>query len=102
MSFQQISLELFNTVQEVAPALRNLSDSEVSSRPAPTKWSKKEIFGHLLDSASNNHQRFVRATTQGSLTFPGYAQDSLVELQQFRSYDWPQLITFWQSYNCFL
>ncbi|MBK9046740.1 MAG: hypothetical protein IPL74_08565 [Bacteroidetes bacterium] len=24
------------------------------------KWSKKEILGHLIDSATNNHQRFVR------------------------------------------
>ncbi len=23
-------------------------------------WSRKEILGHLIDSATNNHQRFVR------------------------------------------
>ncbi len=26
----------------------------------PNKWSKKEIIGHLINSATNNHQRFVR------------------------------------------
>jgi hypothetical protein len=44
------------------PALLNaLDENEFSFKPAENKWSKKEILGHLIDSASNNHQRFVRA-----------------------------------------
>ncbi|HKV90932.1 MAG TPA: DinB family protein, partial [Candidatus Angelobacter sp.] len=63
---------------------------------------KKEILGHLLDSASNNHQRFVRATLQGSLTFPGYDQNALVDLQRFVDVDWNFLVDFWAAYNRFL
>src|ERR1043165_9908871 len=44
----------------VAERLRQIPDEEASIRPAPGKWSKKEILGHLIDSAANNHQRFLR------------------------------------------
>jgi len=49
---------------------------EAASRPAPGKWSQKEIIGHLIDSASNNHGRFVRAQLQDDLIFAGYDQDA--------------------------
>jgi hypothetical protein len=41
-------------------SLNAISESDAAVKPAPNKWSKKEIIGHLIDSASNNHQRFVR------------------------------------------
>lgn len=31
----------------------------LSQRPAPGKWSQKEILGHLIDSGINNLQRFT-------------------------------------------
>lgn len=48
-------------LQETPIKLSSLSDEDASQKPNPKKWSKKEILGHLIDSASNNHQRFVRA-----------------------------------------
>lgn len=68
-------------------------------RPAPGKWSPREVIGHLVDSASNNHQRFVRATWQPNLVFTGYAQDGWVELQRYQEGDWPDLVTLWASFN---
>jgi DinB superfamily len=82
--------------------LASLTNADTSTRPSPKKWSKKEILGHLLDSASNNHQRFVRAALQGELMFPGYEQDKLVDLQSFNEIDWSFLVDHWASYNRFL
>ncbi len=79
-----------------------LNNADTSTRPAPKKWSKKEILGHLMDSAGNNHQRFVRAALQGSLTFPGYDQEPLVDLQKFSEMDWNFLVDLWAAYNRFL
>ena len=79
-----------------------LDNADTSVRPSENKWAKKEILGHLLDSASNNHQRFVRATLQGNLTFPGYDQNALVDLQNFAEIDWNFLVDFWAAYNRFL
>lgn len=101
-SFAAVSAELQDIVNRARPLLERLSETDVSRRPQPEKWSKKEILGHLLDSASNNHQRFVRAALDRELAFPGYAQDALVQLQRFHEMEWEFLITFWSCYNVFL
>lgn len=100
--FSEVATNLGGTVAQAKPLLQKLNNADTSLRPATGKWSKKEILGHLLDSASNNHQRFVRATLQGELTFPGYDQAPLVELQQFAEMDWGFLVDFWAAYNRFL
>jgi hypothetical protein len=100
--FNDIATDLGRTVAQAKPLLAKLKNADTSARPSPRKWSKKEILGHLLDSASNNHQRFVRASLQSSLVFPGYEQDALVKLQDFREMDWGFLVDFWASYNRYL
>jgi hypothetical protein len=72
--FCSVATELGRTVAQAKPLLLKLTNADTTARPNAKKWSKKEILGHLMDSAGNNHQRFVRATLQGSLTFPGYDQ----------------------------
>ena len=101
--FSSIASDLGRTVAQAKPLLMNLDNADTSTSPSEGKWSKKEILGHLLDSASNNHQRFVRATLLGTtFTFPGYDQNPLVELQRFDDVDWDFLVDFWASYNRFL
>jgi len=87
------------TVDRAAERLLRYSDAEASRRPAPEKWSRKEIVGHLIDSASNNHGRFVRAQLQDALVFPGYDQDSWVRLQQYQKRRWVELVHLWRAYN---
>ena len=68
-------------------------------RGAPGTWSKKEILGHLLDSAVNNHHRFIRAQQVEELTFPAYAQDHWVRSQGYGERPWPELVDLWRLYN---
>jgi hypothetical protein len=100
--FAAAATDLGRTVAQAKSLLLKLNNADTSVRPSPAKWAKKEILGHLLDSASNNHQRFVRAALQGTLVFPGYDQDALVELQHFKEVDWNFLVDFWAAYNRFL
>jgi len=100
--FSPIASDLGRTVAQAKPLLLKFDNADTSLRPSENKWAKKEILGHLLDSASNNHQRFVRASLQGSLTFPGYEQNALVELERFADVDWNFLVDFWAAYNRFL
>ena len=65
-------------------------------------WSKKEIIGHLIDSAANNHQRFVRAALDGSYTGPFYAQEGWVAVHGYDEMDWSTLLRWWQTYHEFL
>src|SRR5262249_7171602 len=67
--------------------------------PAPGKWSPREVIGHLVDSASNNHQRFVRAQLQDDLVFPGYEQDRWVAIQDYADAPWNELVTLWAAFN---
>jgi hypothetical protein len=88
-----------HSVTRAATNLRGLSDAEARQRPAPGKWSVKEIVGHLIDSAANNHRRFVEAQFQDTLTFPGYAQDAWVTGQRYQEAAWPSLVALWAGYN---
>lgn len=100
--FPTVASDLGRTVAQARAMLAKLTNADTSLRPSPEKWSKKEILGHLLDSASNNHQRFLRATLEHGLTFPGYDQEKLVDLQKFPEIDWDFLVDFWTAYNRFL
>ncbi len=90
------------TVERGAAAMLEISEAEAARRPAPGKWSPKEIVGHLIDSASNNHQRFVRAQFQDDLVFAGYAQDAWVAAQRYQQAPWPALVELWRAYNLHL
>ncbi len=91
--------DLLATIDDVTHELRAADPEAVARRPAGGGWSAKEILGHLIDSASNNHQRFVRARWQEDLVFGGYDQDGWVEVQNYQSAAWGDLVTLWAEYN---
>src|SRR5207244_1061201 len=72
------------SVLKAADKLRQIGDAHASLRPAPGKWSKKEILGHLVDSAANNHQRFVRLQLTSRVDLPGYDGDEWVRVQRYQ------------------
>lgn len=55
---------LCNTIPEL---LIQIDEQIFSEKINPAKWSKKEILGHLIDSATNNHHRFVRVQFETNL-----------------------------------
>jgi hypothetical protein len=91
--------DLLASVAAAATRLRKVSEADAARRPRPGKWSAKEIIGHLIDSAANNHQRFVRAVWQEDLVFPTYDQDAWVSSQGYQSASWSDLLDLWTSYN---
>jgi hypothetical protein len=68
----------------------------------PGKWQRIEVLGHLVDSAMNNCQRFVRAMIQPSLEFPAYQQVEFVAVQSYRSYPPAALLALWSSLNLWI
>ena len=97
-----LSAKLLHLIDTAEPVLARIDESLSKERLLAGGWSRKQLVGHLIDSASNNHQRFVRASLQESLTLPGYDQDGNVRVQAFQHVAWPQLLTLWSSYNRFL
>ncbi|HEV3471532.1 MAG TPA: DinB family protein [Pyrinomonadaceae bacterium] len=90
------------TVQEAARRLLALSEEESGRRPAGGGWSAKETVGHLIDSAANNHQRFVRAQARDDLVFDGYEQDEWIAAQHYGEAPWGRLVELWRLYNLHL
>ncbi len=94
--------ELKEAVLEAFQKLTMVSEEAAAQRPAEGKWSPKEIIGHLIDSASNNHQRFVRAQFTKELVFEGYGQDDWVSAQQYQTANWHELLILWRTFNLHL
>ena len=99
---QEVAHALRLLIERATPRLQALGSEEVARKPRPEKWSKKEILGHLIDSAGNNHQRFVRAHADGAADFPTYEQNAWVAAQQYHRSSWPLLVDLWRSYNLHL
>jgi hypothetical protein len=57
------------------------------------------VVGHLIDSAANNHHRFVRAQQGDALVFPAYEQDHWVACQRYQDRAWEDLVALWHAYN---
>jgi len=102
MTMRNPADELRAAVERNTPALLALSKADSARRPAPGKWSPREVIGHLIDSASHNHQRFVRAQFEDDLVFAGYDQDEWVRVQQYHKARWEDLVMLWRVYNLHL
>jgi DinB family protein len=92
--------ERLEQILATAPArLVRFSETEAAADAGFGRWSKKEILGHLIDSAGNHQQRCVRAQLQPSLEFPNYQQTEWVAAQSYRTESWPDLVNLWLLYN---
>jgi len=99
----QKTLDEFKTLlDQSSKKLAAIPDSDSGNKSSPEEWSKKEILGHLIDSAANNHQRFVRAQLTAELRIPGYEQHLWVTTQRYQNEPWADLVQFWKSYNVHL
>ena len=92
--------ELLHYLLDTVPSeLAGLSDATAALKPAPEKWSPKEELGHLLDSATNNHQRIVRMLVEDQPAMPGYEQQRWVQVHRYQQRDWRELIDVWAALN---
>lgn len=86
-------------IAELSEELFDLKDLFVSKPRKEGAWSRKQILGHLIDSASVNPQRFIEAQIKDSIVFEGYAHQQWVELQGYQEQDWEELVTLWSALN---
>jgi hypothetical protein len=91
--------ELRTALSDNLGKLRALSETDVMRDRGAGKWVKKEILGHLIDSALNNQERFVRAQMTDRLVWPGYEQDRWVAIQKYREREWTELVQLWEQLN---
>lgn len=94
--------ELIEVVDFFAARLMLIDAASAHFKPSEERWAISEVVGHLIDSASNNHQRFVRALNSDTLEFPNYEQNSCVKSQGYIESSWDELIQLWKFYNLHL
>ena len=103
-----VALQIASTIAHLDSQLALLtehwagfSDEELQQYPGPGRWSRKEILGHLVDSAANNHARFVQAqiVAPQPLKMQPYEQDAWVRLAAYQHLPAADLLTLWTSYN---
>ena len=94
-----ISEGIREVIAVAKPELLKIPPENAVIKASPDKWSKKEILGHLIDSAANNHQRFVRAEQSIAADFPPYNQNRWIDIQCYNKLDWQDLIELFARYN---
>ena len=90
------------TVESASDRLRTIDEAQAAQPRAEDHWSSKQIIGHLIDSAANNHVRFVLGQLKDDLVFPGYDQNGWVRTNHYQDASWPQLVELWRAYNLHL
>ena len=95
------SILIQSLVKTCLPALRG-AEPEKTAQPADGGWNARQLLGHLIDSAANNHGRFIRAQWSDDLVCPTYDQEAWVSAQGYQDADWNDLLDLWAAYNLHL
>lgn len=98
----QLSRTFRQRLEQAAARLSAVGEQQAAETYRPGGWLRKEVLGHLLDSAANNHQRFVRATLDGHYAGPGYQQEAWVRLHGYAEMPWNALLGSWRDRNAVL
>jgi len=98
----EVAYEIEQVVNSATERLRNIPENNRKLSKIDGQWSAKQILGHLIDSAANNHQRFVRAQFIEDLVFPGYNQEQWIRAQKYNDEAWLPMVELWRLYNLHL
>jgi hypothetical protein len=91
-------LEIY--IESVPIKLKQISSEDLLKRSAPGKWSKQEIFGHLVDSALNNLKRFTEIQILPQpYSVISYPQNELVIVNNYQNLPLQHLLDLWQTLN---
>jgi hypothetical protein len=92
--------DLRSVIDESRAALEAIGEADSGrARAGEGSWSRKQVLGHLVDSALNNLHRFVRAQQVDELVFPGYDQRAWVEAGGYQDRPWTALVALWSDLN---
>jgi len=94
-----VARDLRALVAKTTPRLHAIGEEESRQARAPGKWSRREVLGHVIDSALNNVHRFVRAPQSDGLTFPDYDQPAWVAAGGYKEREWGSLVALWAGLN---
>jgi hypothetical protein len=101
MNYSTITEKIEGLIATWVPLLEELPENILSEKRNWQNRTIKQVLGHMIDSASNNHQRMVRLQYTKKLVFPDYRQDNdlWIAIQDYQHENWKNLIQLWKFYN---
>jgi len=99
MTAAQTAADLHAAIGEGLELFQQVDETRTAKRPGPGRWCAREVLGHLIDSACNNHRRFVVGQSAETSRFDGYNQDEWVARQHYDQVPWRDLVALWSAYN---
>ena len=99
MQKAELLRSLYDILDFTIPKLSSIQKEDAQFKHSEKGWSKIEVLGHLVDSALNNHRRFINSRIQHHLVFDGYAQDDWVKVHNYQDKEWKKLVHFWSFLN---
>jgi len=99
MTAAQTAADLHAAIGEGLQLFQQVDETRTTRRPGPGRWCAREVLGHLIDSACNNHRRFVVGQSAETMRFDGYLQDEWVARQRYDLVPWRDLVALWSAYN---
>ena len=101
MAFSNVACKISELVDKWVPILENLPDDVLITKRNWQNRTIKQVVGHMVDSASNNHQRLVRLQYTKKLVFPDFRQvnELWIALQYYQHADWNNLLQLWKFFN---
>jgi DinB family protein len=99
MTSAQVAAQLHGAVDEAVQLFQQVDDTRTTRRPDGGGWCAREVLGHLIDSACNNHRRFIIGQSPDTVTLDGYNQDEWVARQHYDRIPWRDLVALWVAYN---
>ena len=98
----ELAVKFSASITTARAKLEQMDDSAANAPLRPGGWNAKQVLGHMIDSALNNHQRFVRASLEGKYEGPSYEQQGWIEMHGYTALSWSELVAQWQWQNDFL
>ena len=94
-----IAADLHAALAEGLALCAGIDEALSRERPKTDGWCAREVVGHLIDSACNNHRRFILGQTSGLSKFDGYDGDVWVTRQRYVDESWADIVSLWAAYN---
>lgn len=99
MTSAEIAARLHEAVDEALQLFQGVDETRTTRTPREGGWCARQVIGHLIDSACNNHRRFVLGQSADLVKYDGYDQDVWVARQCYEKVPWRELVTLWTAYN---
>jgi hypothetical protein len=92
-----------DTIEQLATLIDDLITRDLQAvdwdiKPSDERWSRKEIMGHLIDSAQINLQRFIRCIYEENFKLT-YEQEEWVQIQRYQETDINEILELWRLLN---